>query len=802
VKFEPQSELLVRVLGWDSPISGRCVTSQLLSLIEMFSASPDKLSEVCYKIIPRIYTTLAQAMESESDVEIEIWSRSLKGKPFVWTSGLFVEPNRISFTPLSSINTEPYLFVAKGELISYRPFLVQLGVKEAFGVTDLTLLLRDLSVTYGSSPLPSEKVDMCLGIVKIIVRLILGDEPKEATTADSDDDSERHSDEDTSPVESKSTALMKMKEAMGDVFLPDRINVLTLAKNLSFDDAPWLSSQLSSRAIRFVHRSIDNETAFLLGAHSLREQLFSGDAIVCPEMQSIRGVVGTDTIEDALGDLIGLADKLGSTAVHVVLDDQIHSCESLIHPGLAAAQGTSILVFIEGITLSAESLTQLLISPSHLPELPTTLNPNSSSPSNESNDCAYNFIGKRLHAAFAVTDCLQVLSGNQFYVFDPCGQFLIGAGEGERETTTQHHRFKSTAANRIQSKAQKYLLNGKDGQSMLTRFPDQFEGLLSLPLAGSWTESFRSNGHVSGTILRLPLRKEASSLSLNVMSAEALSPMLRSLVGRVEGSLIFSQYLQAATIQRCQLDPSRGDPSNEYFEIRLTNASQVHGIRRKTIADASWKKSGGLFLWKQPILTVETTYRAVLSYLHHSEGEIISWFRSSENTIPSSFETKTPERNENNSTWQVEWITRCIQGLETSRQLAGKDPYKRLDLQPFVSISAPIFSPSQLQEVMKKRDSLSFARFVYCNSGSLGGDPSGLPFHIDGSFLLVIVDPLFLSYLWFILACPHLDCLEYGNAWPQSARILFESSIKLEFSSDHSSRSLAAMESCLIYWGT
>jgi sacsin len=785
VKFEPQSELLVKILGWDNPISGRCVTSQLFSLIDLHSALPDKLSEVCYQIVPRIYTTLMHAMETESDVEIEIWSRSLKGKPFVWTSGLFVEPNRISFTPLSSINTEPYLFVAKGELISYRPFLLRLGVKEAFGVTDLTSLLRDLSLTYGSSPLPSEKVDMCLGIVKIIVRLIVGDEPKEKTKGDSDDDSEAHSEDDANEI--KANELMKISEAMGDVFLPDKNHVLTLSKNLTFDDAPWLSSQLSSRGIRFVHRLIDNEAAFLLGARSLREQLFSGDAIVCPDMQAIRGVLGTDTIEDSLGDLIGLADKLGSTGVHIVLDDRMHSCESLIHPGLAAAQGISILVFIEGVNLSVESLSQLLISPVHLPELPATLSPNALPP--DGNDCVYNFVGKRLHAAFAVTDCLQVLSGNQFYVFDPCGQFLIGAGD-EREAT--QHRSKVTSANRNQSKAQRYLLNGKDGQSMLARFPDQFEGLLSLPLAGSWNQSFRSMGHITGTILRLPLRKESSFLSSNVITTEALRPMLRGLIGRVEGSLVFSQYLQTTSIQRCQLDPANGDSSNEYFEIRLVNASQTHGIRRKTIADASWKKSGGLFLWKQPILTVEASYRAVLAYLHKSLGDILPWFGNSSDTN-SSFETKTSERSDDqNSTWQIEWITRCIQGMEANRQLANKDPYKRLDLQPFISISAPIFSSQQLQDMMTKRDSLSFSRFVYCNSGNLGGDSSGLPFHIDGSFVMVIPQ-----------LAPSLTLhLEYVNAWFEFAGFIFKSSIELEHSADHCSRSIATVESCIIFWGT
>jgi hypothetical protein len=104
------------------------------------SSSPERISEVCYQVVPRIYSALTPALDSEDELETEIWLRSLQGKPFVWTSGSFVEPSRISFTPLSSINTEPHLYVAKGELSTYRTFLIQLGVKEAFDVTDLTLL--------------------------------------------------------------------------------------------------------------------------------------------------------------------------------------------------------------------------------------------------------------------------------------------------------------------------------------------------------------------------------------------------------------------------------------------------------------------------------------------------------------------------------------------------------------------------------------------------------------------------------------------------------------------------------------
>lgn len=710
VKFEPQNDSLIRLLGWNSSVSGRSATSQLLSLIDMHtnSQSVERMSEVCYQVMPRIYSALATAIETESDVEIEIWSRSLQGKPFVWISGLFVEPNRISFTPLSSINTEPYLFVAKGELTSYRPLLLHLGVQEAFGVKDLIALLGDISASYGSRALPAEKIDMCLGIVKIICQI----SSREKFIARDGSD---HSIDGSTGLDRE--ILLQIRESIGDIFIPDRVNTLVLAKYLSYDDAPWMSSQLSSRGIRFVHRGIDNESAFLLGANSLREQLFSGDAIVCPDCTMVRDIIGNDNLEDSLGDLIGLADKLACSAVHLVLDEISHPCESLIHPGLALAQGPSILVFLEGVTVSVEELTQLLLSPSHL-ETPVD---HRSRLSNDAIDCKYNAVGKKLHSAFAVSDCLQVLSGNHFYVFDPCGNFLIGSGE-DRETITS--RSRGSTNGKSQSKAQKYALNGKDHQSMLSRFPDQFKGFHSLPLI----IDDLCNGTNAHTILRLPLRSESSAISSNTFSPVTLGRMLHSLVPQFEGSLIFSHFLQKISVQRCAAISHDGLKQNESLELRLVDAANIHFLRRKIISDVSWKKGSGLFLWKQPTASVDTTFRACIEFRHACEASLQPVLRDLE--CPTLETQIVPE-------WSTEWIVRCLQGVETNRNMALKDPFKRMELQPFVSLAAPVSTPSQLQNAIICQHASKFSRYIYCNSGCLGGGPTGFPFHIDGSFLMV-----------------------------------------------------------------
>jgi hypothetical protein len=69
--------------------------------------------------------------------------------------------------------------------------------------------------------------------------------------------------------------------------------------------------------VKFVHRSIDTSDAALLGAKSLREQLFAGDDIMCPEPAEVQAMVANDAVTDTLTDLLALADILGAEGIHV-----------------------------------------------------------------------------------------------------------------------------------------------------------------------------------------------------------------------------------------------------------------------------------------------------------------------------------------------------------------------------------------------------------------------------------------------------------------------------------------------------
>ena len=68
---------------------------------------------------------------------------------------------------------------------------------------------------------------------------------------------------------------------------------------------------------------------------------------MCPEPSQLKTLFGNDTVTDVLFDLLALADTLQAAAVHVLYDARTHLSESLMHPGLAEAQGPALTFFIE-----------------------------------------------------------------------------------------------------------------------------------------------------------------------------------------------------------------------------------------------------------------------------------------------------------------------------------------------------------------------------------------------------------------------------------------------------------------------
>lgn len=295
---------------------------------------------------------LQAAFEIEKPNEVDLWLSAAKDKDFFWVEmsgklghGRYVRPSQLSFTQLSEINMEPFLFLVPPDYIQYKELLLRLGCQESFQISDLADLnrrfyafVKNNNSTSGTiTGLSTPNVQFVVCCLQLIYRLVNCE-----GTIDTQD----------TTIKGRQGILLSLFLIniiilhvtiivletiiglnLGPLYAPDKSNLLQLTTSLTFDDAPWISSLLSAKTCRFVHNSVDHHLATFLGCRSLREQLFAGEDIVCPHSSHLRTQVQQMSVTDVLDDLLALGDSLGATNFTCIFDDHHYPAESLMHPG-------------------------------------------------------------------------------------------------------------------------------------------------------------------------------------------------------------------------------------------------------------------------------------------------------------------------------------------------------------------------------------------------------------------------------------------------------------------------------------
>lgn len=770
-KVEVKSDMLKSLLGWDKLISGRNAALQLLNIVEDFNSSPiarrERLKEGLYNVIPKIFSSLSAAFERESPIEIAVWMKILQGKSLFWLGGQFVESNRLAFEQLSSLNAEPFLFVVRGEMLQHEKLLRPLGVKDAFSAFDLAQTLRDMKEKYNGIPLPHNCVEISSGICKVLARLIRGESIHEqekkhddddfsgsVVTDDDDEEDEMDPDIKNNNVDNDDNVVLKHSnedgidfgdpkdiaqntdaplntisiDELGPIYIVDRDSILFLSSQLVFDDAPWISSALLNRnsTIKFIHKDLDMDDAKVLGAQSLREQLFCGDDIVCPNPEAIKSLIKDDTIQDALTDILALTDKLGAQSIDIMFDERTHPSESLMHPGLADAQGPALVIHIDGPVLSVEEVAQILTSPHLLPALIDDSN-GSNNYMKEKN--LYPTSGKRLMSSFAITDCLQIISGREFYVFDPCSQYLLSSVEESTIKTIGRSKDRKgkPKVSRPIGRAQRCLLLGsrKTGskqsstdQEVLFRFPDQFSSFLSLPFG--LQHDLKSQGLFQGILIRMPLRTSPSLISDNITAIHDIKTAFCAHRYNLYGALLFGNTLMKGT---CLHWNHNEEESKTDFEVLLLSSHSARSERWQNVQDKGWKRSGITSLFSKAFVPPELKYSLdvstkVFDCTSKSQEGSVGWLCWQPSQVPSS----------NDFVALDSWTIWSICGAGRLRDLAASEPYRSLKLQPFVTIAMKELNNESDGEKLVPETGL-----YYCGGGTVG--VSGLPCHIEGPFL-------------------------------------------------------------------
>jgi hypothetical protein len=781
IKADVRSSLLCSVLGWDRPVPGNAVAQQLITLSDSFHADTRKVEpqdhissattsattddyggvhstiesrkqfERYYFIVPQLYDALLQSMTSEPRPYVEIWMRALKSRAIIWIGSQFVESERVAFSGLSSVDTEPYLYVVRAELLQYSPLLKELGVRDSFDVADIAGILRTLQVQAGASALSDAKLDMTVGLINILIRLTTvkaqtlrqKDEnlsPDKVSVPAALDSSSDGSSRENVPEKDVGVEInisptdihwkMALSE-LGVLYLPDSGGFLVLAHSLCYDDASWLSDSAQRRPImsqnhkavfKFVNKRIDHNSARLLGVKSLREQLFAGDDIVCPSASALNALLRDDNLIDGLADLCGLGDELQADGIHVLLDCSTYPCESIVHPGLADMQGPALVIYLEGTIVDSELLSRSFYSTHDTPAIPTPLKVSSREIRRQSVsrgtvsgqtelqgdlDC-WDFmrVGKRLASAFVVTDCLQILSGDFLYIYDPMGCFLFGSA--------------SRAAKGEFQRGQRCKLTGKEGQDFLSGFPDQVAPFLNLKFLHDrpvWSpEGSR------GTIIRMPIRLPSakSAISQNVCSDKLLHQVIRKqFKSLLEGLLLFSSSVERGSLM---IKQEAKDVEELILSMSVTSRLARSPLRQ-FIADKSWKKSTGIlsFALFKSYTPAENDYRVQISVKE----------RVANNDLLSGNETKGHFGDRDLQSVTDEWLVLMSMGWPRLRELATRTPYSDMGLMPFVSVGV-ILSP---REALKSPCIPPETGHAFSGGVSLG--ITGLPYHLNASLVQV-----------------------------------------------------------------
>lgn len=756
VDVSVQSDVLISVMGWKRPVPGNALAQQLLTLCGLNSfgdvssgnetkvdnnySQPQSIEQL-YFIISRLYEALSKALVSESQTLSDIWLRVLRNKPIIWTGSQLVEPERLAFNWNIPLNTEPFLFVVKGNLLNYKPLLAALGVREHFDTTDVAGILRELQTAYGSSPLPDSKIDMCMGIINILLKLTYRRYLALSSEAHSNDVKlvnvaidEESLDSQTAEVETIEVSADALNEIdpsdiywklalseMGSLLLPDSNGILLPSHALCFNDASWMAELIQKHKFRFCHRLLEAHTAMLLGVKSLRAQLFTGDDVVCPKAANIKSLISEYSSADAIADICALADEVKAEGVHIMLDNRQYSCESLINPNLDETQGPAILMYMDGVTFDREMLSKLFSSAQELLSLPFSckIERRPGGRKIESPDlmgfAKFGRVGLRLLSGFVLTDCLQVLTESFYYVYDPNGKYLLSA-------TTSGGKTRET------QRAQRCKLTGPEGEEFLSQFSDQVAPFRDATFgfdAPVW-----NNRRLNGTIFRLPLRVHQSEVSQYIPQPASISKLMNSTFHSIlEGLLLFGSSVEKGSSWIHELD------NNMTTEV-LTMQLQSPGFSRSKIGkfclENGWRKSTSLLgsLFKSYIPEAEE-FRVKI-YIREMKMESGYHNQSIESAMrrPSLVSVGTSGVIEHIEDWAVF----MSMGLSKIRDLANQLPYSDIGCIPFVSVAARI-SPSESFADPSKPPPLGL---LLCGGASVG--ISGLPFHINAPFLQVSID--------------------------------------------------------------
>lgn len=315
------SEALHKYLGWLDPPKADILTSQLIEMSKSYSHLKLQsqielaLDAALQEDIPLLYSNLQNYIGSDDFASIR---SALADVPWVWIGDDFVSPTVLAFD--SPVKFCPYMYVVPSELSSFRDLLIELGVRQTFGVDDYCQVLQRLQNDTKGMPLSADHLSFVFRVLEAVADCFT----------------------ENPLIESSSNQLLA----------PDSYGVLRPAFDLVYNDAPWMDND-NLVLKHFIHPDISNDLACCLGFQSLRYlSLVDGEMtndLPCMDHHKIKELLTSYGNNDfLLYDLLELADCCKADKLHLIFDKREHPRQSLLQHNLGKIFRTTKKSWIVG----------------------------------------------------------------------------------------------------------------------------------------------------------------------------------------------------------------------------------------------------------------------------------------------------------------------------------------------------------------------------------------------------------------------------------------------------------------------
>jgi len=558
-----KSDALSTLFQWNTPPSLNVVAAQLVAISQLSSAhnghaSHQKISKVTLQIYEIIDGFLAISEEDDKQEVISIFMK----QPWIWVGDRFVKTSQVAYN--APEHAKPYLYSVPDNMLCYENLLANCGIRESFNGNDFANLLLSLSKELQNRACDSKQLDLTVFVARSLSRI---------------------------PHDELSTLDRTC------FYLPCQNGILHNAEDMTYDDAPWLSAIVKKTKHIFVHPDITNEVARILGAKSLRDVLSANQngmvKIPCPKFDALHQLLKNRDISHVeccrtVLELIEIAEMRGTKQVSIALDKRTHGTMSLVHPCLDSAQGPALILSFHGVAMEVDEVIRLTS--------PAKYYSSTTSGSGGGGGIGFPRFGRGLCAAFALTDCLQILTGRSLLLFDPTGNYLIEDNvllNTNEELILPQSPDTTNTARKIKANARNYALSSR----FCNQFPDQFYPFFSVSSGAKecvLNGENREGSYFQGTIIRIPLRT-SSSLSpvITDFVIDDFEKCLHILEEGIPRTLLFSFHLQNLSLSKWEND------GKDLKVIISTTVSSSPLVRRSHLEEQSdlqsWRKGKNKF---------------------------------------------------------------------------------------------------------------------------------------------------------------------------------------------------------------